>query len=80
VTTKKEDAILRRIVTDILQFGGVSVVGALPDARPLANELGGGGSAHLSSLVTLLLLIVRFPVAALMARMAKLSLIRSHSL
>jgi hypothetical protein len=42
VTTKKEDAILRRIVTDILQFGGVSVVGALPDARPLANELGGG--------------------------------------
>jgi hypothetical protein len=40
-TKKKEDAVLRRIVTDILQFGSVSVASALPDARPLANDLGG---------------------------------------
>jgi hypothetical protein len=64
-TKKKEDAILRGIVTDILQFGSVSVASVLPDARPLANDLG-GLARH--TFVTLLLLIVpRFPMAALMA-------------
>ena len=37
-TKKKKDVLLRRILTGILQFGGVSVASALPGARPLLRN------------------------------------------